>query len=299
MPLFTLLVSFCVTKNEFCNSKERREICIPAFYLCCLFEWHRCDNEPVCDCTDVNPRDCDCRDCCRGSFECISDCGCDACKGGGGGGKGGGKGDGEGFIAVIIIIVVLILIIIIAFSARACGKHVTRYVALFLNLLVNIALIVFCILAFNNCYSSINESKNIIIILAIAVIIVVTNFLGILLPQIKSCQFCQYGFYKEQLNTNQDLLDPNFNINPTTDPSNPLDTPKYSNDPQFNSNDMNYKPPNNSKNNQMYSQEGQDFPPPLLIPLIKVGKIIYILLPIHYQVNKKLINNLNLCNYKL
>ena len=157
-----LMISFCVEKNECCDKDSREELGVTGF-ICCL---------------------------------CCDDC---ECRGGGGDCKcEGGDGNGGGLIILLLVVIVFILIY---FIIKACGKHISRYVSIIFEFLINLGIIILTFM-----YSQKENSDYFPIIYAISGLLALSNFLGILLPNLSCCLPLTYGYRANALNANEPIL---------------------------------------------------------------------------------------------
>lgn len=108
---------------------------------------------------------------------CMSDeCHCN-CKG--------GNGDsGQGLLLCLLIVLIFVLLY---FAVKACGKHISRYVAITGELLLNLSI---SILVFIYGF----EDNLTLVVCIIAGILALSNFLGLLLPNLSCCIFLTYGY---------------------------------------------------------------------------------------------------------
>lgn len=157
-----LMLSFCVDKNECCDKDSREELGVTGF-ICCL----------CCD-------DCECR---GGGCDC-------KCEGGDGGGGG-----------IIILLLIVIVFVLIYFIIKACGKHISRYVSIIFEFLINLGILILTFM-----YSQKENSDYFPIIYAISGFLALSNFLGILLPNLSCCLPLTYGYRAIALNANEPIL---------------------------------------------------------------------------------------------
>ena len=156
-----LISSFYLTENECCNIESQEELGLGCCIGCCL-----CDG--CCDC--------------RGSGDCD-------CNGGGGDSIGG----------IIIGYLFILVFIALYYILKSCGKHVSRYFSitfLFINNLIILYLSSVSIYEFG--YS---DAGLIFPICIISGLLVVSNFLGLLLPNLSCCKNLTYG-YRSNINEN-------------------------------------------------------------------------------------------------
>ena len=88
-------------------------------------------------------------------------------------------------------------------DCKACGKHVSRYVAITAECLVNIAIMVLSIM-YN--IDDFRASENGPILIALSGVLFISNFLGLLLPNLSCCLSLRYG-YKPPSNINTPILE--------------------------------------------------------------------------------------------
>ena len=165
---FILMFSFCIEKNECCNREASDELGIS----CCIW----------CICCE----DCECKGC--------KDCEC-KCEG----------GNGSGLIICALIIIIFVLLY---FILKACGKHISRYVAITVEFLINL-----CILFLALMYSQKEISGFFPVIYAFSGFLALANFLGLLLPNLSCCLSLTYGYRANQVNTSEPII--NTNTKPT------------------------------------------------------------------------------------
>ena len=144
--------------------------------------------------------------------------------------EGGNGGAGDG---LLIILAVVLVVIIIAFSIKACGKHISRYVAIISEFLINFACIIFAGL-----YVQKEPNYLVWIIIALSSILALINLLAVLLPNLSCCISLTYEYKTEPGNINKPLVpdehDPFYEPptpTPTTGttvpPPAPYNTPTY------------------------------------------------------------------------
>ena len=126
---------------------------------------------------------------------------CDYCDCGGGRGdrncncSGGGNDCGEAGLVILILVVVIIVFVAIFFAVRECGKHVSRIVAIVFLFLINVALTTLALYSGTDLYC--------ILIAGFSSAAAVSNFLGILLPNIGCCAKLSYDYRYPLLPINQ------------------------------------------------------------------------------------------------
>lgn len=202
---------------------------------------------------------CVCDDC-----ECTGTCNCDC------------RGDGNG-AGIIVLLVIIIVFVAIFFAIRACGKHVARYISIVMLFLVNIGIFVFCKLSNSqDYYYSIRYQ---IPIFVISGILVLSNFLGLLLPNLSCCQYLTYGYRNGQMNEAMLVNGQNPPIVPVVPGvvvQTPTTPPTYSNDPLYPPKGIDHTPqmlPTYPPSGQMYPQQETNvdpsppvYPPPVYPP---------------------------------
>ena len=172
---FTLILmfSFCVDKNECCDRDSSDELGV-TWCIWCLC----CDD---CDCK--RRVDCNCN--------CNCNCNCKGCD-----------GDREGLIILFILLLLIVIIfVLIYFIIKACGKHISRYVSIIFEFLINLGILILTFM-----YSQKENSVYFPIIYAISGLLALSNFLGILLPNLSCCLPLTYGYRAIALNTNEPIL---------------------------------------------------------------------------------------------
>jgi hypothetical protein len=164
--IMILVASFCVTQNECCTDDANTNT---------NFACGSCYGTCVC-CTDCRGGDCN-------------------CSGGGGGGD-----CGEAGLVILIFILVIIVFVAVFFAVKACGKHISRMVAIIGLLLFDIVLVILSFCAGFDLYCC--------LVAAFSFIAAVCNFLGILLPNLGCCARLSYDY------RHIEPINPGFNENP-------------------------------------------------------------------------------------
>lgn len=158
-----LISSFCLTKNECCNRESQEEL-----GLGCCIGCYLCD----CDChSSGRSNDCNCNN----------------------------SGGGDAGAAILILLLFILVFVALYFILKACGKHVSRYFSitfLFINNLI--ILYLSSVTIYELGYS---DSGLIFPICFISGLLVVSNFLGLLLPNLSCCKNLTYG-YRNNINGN-------------------------------------------------------------------------------------------------
>ena len=163
-----LMFSFCLDTNECCNRDSQDELGIG----CCIY--------------------CLCCDCHCESSGSGGDCNCN---------KSGG--DNDAAIVLLILLLVVIVFIALYFAVKACGKHVSRYVAITSECIVNLAIMVLAVIY----HISEHETENGPVFIAISGVLFICNFLGILLPNLSCCLNLRYGYKPSPSNINTPILE--------------------------------------------------------------------------------------------
>ena len=165
---FLLMFSFCLDTNECCNREAQDELGMG----CCIY----------CLC-------CDCH--CESSGSRGGDCNC----------SGGNNNDGAA--ALLILLIVIVIFVLLYFAVKACGKHVSRYVAITCECLLNLAMMVLAIM-----YTLDDpQTDNGFIFIGISGILFACNFLGVLLPNLSCCLNLRYGYRPTPTNMNTPILE--------------------------------------------------------------------------------------------
>ena len=162
-----LMFSFCLDTNECCNREAQDELGMG----CCIY----------CLC-------CDCR--CESSGS--NDCNCNS-----------SGGNNDGAAALLILLLVIIVFIILYFAIKACGKHVSRYIAITSEFLLNLAIMILAIMY--HCNDP--QTQNGPAIIAVSGVLFICNFLGILLPNLSCCLNLRYGYKPSPSNMNTTILE--------------------------------------------------------------------------------------------
>ena len=149
---------------------------------------------------------------CYGTCVCCNDCGgrngksdC-KCEGGG--------DCGEGGLALIVCLVILLAFIATYFLLKACGKHISRFISVAFLALADLAIVVMSIMigmdyTFNT-YTSMT--------LSLTLIGFICNLLGIILPNISTCQKLRYGYMYVDNPANNNLPVQDINMVPVVTP---------------------------------------------------------------------------------
>ena len=192
-----LMFSFCLDTNECCNADAQDELGL----RCCIYCFF-CD----CHCENSGSSNCDCK----------------------------GNGNNDGAAALLILLLVIIVFILLYFAVKACGKHVSRYVAITGECLVNIAIMVFAIMYSIDDH---RESENGPFLAGLSGVLFISNFLGLLLPNLSCCLNLRYGYKPSPSvsNNNTPILEkpiskPNaneeaFKLSPVSPPLETITTP--------------------------------------------------------------------------
>ena len=154
--LMLLISSFCVTENECCSNDEntRTNFAVGSCYGTCV-------------CLNSN-------DCGGGSINCN-------CSG-----NGGLNNCGQAGIVIAVLLFFVIIFIALFCAAKACGKHVSRIVAIILLFLTNVALTTLALIS--------GIDKFCILIAGFSSFAAVCDLLGILLPNFGCCVKLSYGY---------------------------------------------------------------------------------------------------------
>lgn len=163
-----LMFSFCLDTNECCNRDAQDELGL----RCCIYCFF-CD----CHCENSGSSNCDC--------------------------KGNGNNN-DGAAILLILLLVIIVFILLYFAVKACGKHVSRYVAITSECLLNIAIMVLALMYNADDYRA---SENGPVLIVISGILIICNFLGILLPNLSCCLNLRYGYKPNLSNLNTPILE--------------------------------------------------------------------------------------------
>jgi len=121
---------------------------------------------------------------------CCDDCHCNCdCKNSGGGDSGSG---------LLICLIIILVFVLLYFAVKACGKHISRYIAITAELLLFITISIFAFI-----YGFDVEPTSWVCIAS--GVLALANFLGLLLPNLGCCIYLTYG-YKANLSVMNDPL---------------------------------------------------------------------------------------------
>ena len=115
---------------------------------------------------------------CYGTCVCCNDCGgrgnvnCD-CK-------------GDGAFAVLILFIIIIAIVAIYFAVKACGKHISRVISVVMLILLELAMAGMSFYTGSDTY--------LVLLSVFCIIAAICNFLGLLLPNLGSCNKLSYSY---------------------------------------------------------------------------------------------------------
>ena len=165
-----LLCTTCLTEDECCT---RGGICCDCCVICC------CEEES---------------NCCKNALS--GDCKSDNCN-----------IDGEGAIGLCVILLAIAVIVGIFvglyYALNACGKHLARY--FFLSFISIIYIYIFICGCLNyKLYSNIGLGMHYMLIIGISGLLFLANFLGLLLPCFKRCEFLTYEYTESIINEPMD-----------------------------------------------------------------------------------------------
>ena len=147
--ILLLMASFCLTKNECCTDDENVRTNLMGATCCAC-------------CLCCNGKDCNC-DPSLNNMKC--------------------EGNGNPcalIMGFIILFVILIVFYVIFLIIKGCGKHGNRVCSIIILLLINITEIILSFIS--------GTDKFCILIAVFSFIAAVCNFLGLLLPNLESCE---------------------------------------------------------------------------------------------------------------
>lgn len=151
---FVLMFSFCLDKNECCDRNSQDDL-----GWCCLYCFICCD----CHC-NCSSKDCECK---------------------------GGNGN-DGAAALLILLVVIIVFVGIFYAITACGKHLSRYISITVEVLVDLAIMIL-ISMFDDQGTEVCKDK-FSVIYAICGILALCNFLSLIVPNLSFGEYFRYGY---------------------------------------------------------------------------------------------------------
>lgn len=122
---------------------------------------------------------------CYGEKECGCERGCSNC--GSNNCNCAYNNNGDAGKAALASLIFLGFILIIYYSLKKCGKHIVRYIVLASMGIINFCILIFSLLVINN-----YNLYHIFPIMVVSGISIISNFLAILLPNIKSCENLRY-----------------------------------------------------------------------------------------------------------
>jgi hypothetical protein len=185
---------------------------------------------------------------CYGTCVCCNDCGrhgntnCD-CK-------------GDGAAGLLILLIIIIAIVAIYFAVKACGKHISRVISVVMLILLELAMAGMSFYTGSDTY--------LVLLSVFCIIAAICNFLGLLLPNLGSCNKLSYS-YNYAVNpvptvpVSQPFIQPTGPPVIQVPPSQPM-APVYD-----------YPSPNEIQTNQqmapVYNTQGQGYDaPPIVYP---------------------------------
>ena len=143
--------------------------------------------------------------CCIGCCLCSNDC---HCRGGNCDCNCNGS-DGQGLLFCLVLLLVFIALY---YAVKACGKHISRYFAITANFLI--FSVIFTLSFLEYIYEINYLDLLLLLILGISGVLAVSNFLGILLPNLNCCKCLRYGYTNNLEIVEEPIL-------PSVDPVNP------------------------------------------------------------------------------
>ena len=127
---------------------------------------------------------------CYGACICCDKCDC----------SGGGNNcevNGDGALGLLIFIVCIIIFVAIYYVIRGCGKHISKLFSVFVLMIAELAMAIMSFIISSDisgmCY---------ILIAVFSLIAAICNFLGLLLPNLDSCEYLSFSDYIPPKNEN-------------------------------------------------------------------------------------------------
>ena len=151
---FVLMFSFCLDKNECCDRNSQDDL-----GWCCLYCFVCCD----CHC-NCSSKDCDCK---------------------------GGNGN-DGAVALLVLLIVIIVFVGIFYAITACGKHLSRYISITVEVVVDLAIMIL-ISMFDDLETDACKSK-FSVIYTICGILALCNLLSLIIPNLSFGEYFRYGY---------------------------------------------------------------------------------------------------------
>lgn len=151
---FVLMFSFCLEKNECCDRNSQDDLGWCCLY-CCL----------CCDC------DCNCK--------------CDNCDCKGGNGNDSAAG-------LLLLLIVLLIFVGIYYAIKAMGKHLSRYVSVVAEFLVDISIMILISMFDDHDTGECKDKFS--LIYTVCGILACCNFLSLLIPNLSCGEYFRYGY---------------------------------------------------------------------------------------------------------
>ena len=151
---------------------------IVALFFVFIIMFSFCLTENECCTNDENIRSNFAIGSCYGTCVCCNDCGrsgnvnCD-CK-------------GDGAAGLLILLIIIIAIVVIYFAVKACGKHISRVISVVMLILLEL------VMAGMSFYTG--SDTYLVLLSVFCIIAAICNFLGLLLPNLGSCNKLSYSY---------------------------------------------------------------------------------------------------------
>ena len=205
---------------------------IVALFFVFIIMFSFCLTENECCTNDENIRSNFAIGSCYGTCVCCNDC----CRHG----NTNCNCNGEGGAGLLLILIIIIAIVVIYFAVKACGKHISRVISVVMLILLEL------VMAGMSFYTG--SDTYLVLLSVFCIIAAICNFLGLLLPNLGSCNKLSYSY--------------NYAANPV--PTVPVSQPPMA--PVYD-----YPSPNEIQTNQqmapVYNTQGQGYDaPPVVYP---------------------------------
>jgi len=115
---------------------------------------------------------------------------------------------------LLVCLVLLLVFVIVYFSVKACGKHISRCIAIIAEFLFSFACVILA-----SIYAQTGPSDLVGSIITISSILTIMNFLGLLLPNLACCISLTYGYKPGPTNVGEPVNQPFYEPDPSPTPA--------------------------------------------------------------------------------
>ena len=151
---------------------------IVALFFVFIIMFSFCLTENECCTNDENIRSNFAIGSCYGTCVCCNDC----CRHG----NTNCNCNGEGGAGLLLILIIIIAIVVIYFAVKACGKHISRVISVVMLILLEL------VMAGMSFYTG--SDTYLVLLSVFCIIAAICNFLGLLLPNLGSCNKLSYSY---------------------------------------------------------------------------------------------------------